>query len=167
MAGNGPPPSDKRSRGRDTVTRDTIRSDGKLGGFDLRDLPDEYLPLKMKKDWEDETIPEREDWHPATLRWWDNWRASPQATRMVTDVDWDYLLDTALMHHRTWMSGGTNTERLAEIRIRLAAFGATPADRLRLRQEIELPAEQHPIGASGKGATVTDMASRRKRIAEG
>lgn len=159
----GPPPNEKRSRARDNVVRDVIRSDGKLGGFDLRDLPDDYLPLKPKNQWADPEQSEREEWHPATLRWWDNWRRSPQATRMVTDVDWDYLLDTALMHHRTWMSGGTNTERLAEIRIRLASFGATYADRLRLRLEVELPPEQHPAGKSG-GATVTDIADRRRRI---
>jgi hypothetical protein len=82
---------------------------------------------------------------------------------MVTDVDWDYMLDTALMHHRTWMSGGTNTERLAEIRIRLANFGATYADRLRLRLEVELPPEQHPAG--GKAANnVTDLDERRRAL---
>lgn len=159
----GPPPSQKRSRERDNVVRDIIRSDGKLGGFDLRDLPEDYLPLKPRKEWADENESEREDWHPATLRWWDNWRSSPQATRMVTDVDWDYLLDTALMHHRTWMSGGTNTERLAEIRIRLAAFGATPADRLRLRLEVELPTEQHPAGG-GKANNVTNLKDRRAAL---
>lgn len=160
----GPPPSEKRSRARDTVVRDIIRSDGKLGGFDLRDLPESYLPLKPKNQWADPEQSEREDWHPATLRWWDNWRAAPQATRMVTDVDWDYLLDTALMHHRTWMSGGTNTERLAEIRIRLAAFGATPADRLRLRLEVELPPEQHPAGNGARRNNVTDLADRRAAL---
>lgn len=160
----GPPPKEKRARARDNVQREVIRADGKLGGFDLRDLPDEYLPLKAAKNWADPEVPEHEEWHPATLRWWDNWRRSPQASRMVTDVDWDYLLDTALMHHRTWMSGGTNTERLAEIRIRLANFGATYADRLRLRLEIELPPEQHPAG-KGSGATVTNIDDRRRRIA--
>ena len=163
MAGNGPAPSAKRSRERDTPVRDNIRSDGKLGGFDLRDLPEDYLPLKPKKEWADENVPEREEWHIATLRWWDHWRASPQATRMLTDVDWDYLLDTALMHHRTWMSGGTNTERLAEIRIRVAAFGATVADRLRLRQEIEAPPEQHPHGMQ-RDAVITDLSDRRRAL---
>ncbi|KJL39920.1 hypothetical protein [Microbacterium trichothecenolyticum] len=160
----GPPPSEKRSRARDNVQRDVIRNDGKVGGFDLRDLPEDFLPLKPKSQWEDPEQSEREEWHPATLRWWDNWRTSPQATRMVTDVDWDYMLDTALMHHRTWMSGGTNTERLAEIRIRLASFGATYADRLRLRLEVELPPEQHPAGAKGHANNVTDLDARRAAL---
>lgn len=162
----GPPPAEKRSRDRDNAVRDTIRSDGKLGGFDLRDLPDEFLPQKPKAQWADEDTPEFEEWHPATLRWWDNWRASPQATRMLTDVDWDYLLDTALMHHVSWMSGGRNSERFAEIRIRVAAFGATPADRLRLRQEIEPPPEQHPVG-NGRPAGIVSLEDRRSRLIGG
>lgn len=158
----GPPPSQKRSRARDNVTRDVLRSDGKIGGFDLQDVAS-YLPLKPASHWEDPDVPEREVWHEATLRFWENWRRSPQATRMVTDVDWDYMLDTALMHHRTWMSGGTNTERLAEIRIRLANFGATYADRLRLRLEIELPPDQTSVGKGSKG-NVTNLDERRAAL---
>jgi hypothetical protein len=158
----GPPPNEKRSRARDNVSRDVIRSDGKIGGFDLQEVA-HFLPLKPRAHWEDENVPEREEWHEATLRFWENWRRSPQASRMVTDVDWDYMLDTALMHHRTWMSGGTNTERLAEIRIRLANFGATYADRLRLRLEVELPPDQHPAGAKGAN-NVTDLDERRRAL---
>ncbi len=164
MAGKGFAASGTRSRKRDEQVRDTVRSDGKLGGYDLRDLPKEYLPLKPKKEWADEDVPEHEDWHIATLTWWDNWRSSPQATRMLTDPDWDYLLDTALMHHRTWMSGGSNTERLAEIRIRVANFGATVADRARLRFEIEAPPEQHGPGRQSVGGNVIDMSDRRAAL---
>lgn len=161
MAGNGPTPSESRSRARDNVVRDIIRSDGKLGGFDLRDLPEDFLPLKPKSTWMDEETPEWEQWHPATLRWWDNWRASPQASRMLTDPDWDYMLDTALMHHVSWMSGGRNSERFAEIRIRVANFGATYADRLKLRLEVESP-EDFPVGNAN--GNVTDIKDRRKRL---
>lgn len=166
MAGRGLPPAESRSRARDNVVRDTIKSDGTLGGFDLRDLPEEFLPIARKEDWPDENTPVREMWHPATLRWWDNFRSSPQATRMTTDVDWDYLLDTALMHHVSWQSGGKNSERFAEIRIRVANFGATYADRLRLRLEVEVP-EQYPVGNGGNGNNVTDIQNRRKRLTAG
>ncbi|WP_198517640.1 hypothetical protein [Microbacterium lacus] len=153
MAGNGPPANPTRSRSRDTVVRDMIKSDGKIGGFDL---PDDVLPV-------DKETGEREQWHPQTVRWWNNFRESPQGTRMVTAVDWDYLLDTALMHHVSWMSGGKNSERFAEIRIRVAAFGATPADRMRLRQEIELPPEQYPAG-DGTSPNITSINDRRERL---
>jgi hypothetical protein len=164
VAGNGPIPSESRSRARDNAVRDVVKSDGRLGGFDLRDLPEDFLPLKPKTEWADENTPEREMWHPATLRWWDNWRASPQATRMVTDPDWDYMLDTALMHHVTWMSGGRNTERLAEIRIRVAMFGATYGDRMKLRIEVEAPEEYSVGGAKSPADNVTSLEDRRARI---
>lgn len=150
----GPPPAQKRTRARDNVQRDTVKSDGKRGGFDL---PNDVLPVDPKTGI-------REEWHPQTARWWDHWRLSPQGTRMLTDPDWDYMLDTALMHHQMWMSGGKNSERAAEIRIRVASFGATPADRLRLRIEIEVPNDEaFPVGNTGN---VTNMdQERRKRIA--
>lgn len=163
MAGNGPTPSERRSRARDNVTRDVIKSDGKIGGFPL---PSDVLPRVEKKDadpdyWEGEI--EREEWHPQTVRWWQNWRESPQAAKMLTAPDWDYLLDTALLHHQMWMSGGKNSERAAEIRLRVATFGATVADRLRLRLEVEIP-EEYAVGNAGD-SNVTSIDDRRKRIA--
>lgn len=147
----GPPPAEHRSRARDMKPRDTVKSDGKLGGFDL---PDDVLPIDTKTG-------EREQWHAQTVRWWENWRRSPQSVRMVTDVDWDYLLDTALMHHQMWASGGRNSERAAEIRVRVAAFGATLADRLRLRMDIEVP-EEFPVGNAGDNVSSID--ERRQRL---
>jgi hypothetical protein len=71
-----------------------------------------------------------EDWHPRTIAWWDMWRNSPQADTFV-ESDWLFLLDTALMHHQLWENG--DTKLAAEIRLRVAKFGATPEDRARLR----------------------------------
>lgn len=154
MAGRGPAPKETRQRERDTPIREIVRSDDKLGGFDL---PDDVLPV-------DKETGEREEWHPQTVRWWQNWRESPQATKMLTGPDWDYLLDTALMHHIAWESGGRNSERFAEIRIRVAAFGATPADRLRLKLEIEEP-PSFDVGSVPEDATITSINDRRKRLA--
>lgn len=155
-------PKVERQRARDTQKRELVKSDGKIGGYPL---PDDVLPFKPKSEWADPEVPEREEWHPQTVRWWENWRRSPQATRMLTEPDWDYLLDTALMHHVAWSSGGRNSERFAEIRQRVAAFGATPVDRLRLKIEIELPPD-YGIGDEGgeADAVITDINSRRKRI---
>lgn len=150
MAGNGPPKSPTHTRSRNDVARDLVKSDGKLGGFEL---PDDVLPVNADG--------ERETWHPQTVRWWSNWRRSPQGVRMMTEPDWDYLLDTALLHHQMWMSGGRNSERAAEIRLRVAEFGSTPAARMRLRIEIEVP-EEFPVG--DRGQNVTSIHDRRKRI---
>lgn len=167
MAGRGPAPKKNRSRERDTAVRDVIKSDGKIGGFPL---PSDVLPLIADKDrdpdyWEGED--QREEWHPQTVRWWQNWRESPQATRMATMADWDFLLDTALLHHQMWMSGGKNSERAAEIRIRVAKFGATIEDRMRLKQEIEIPEEFSVGNDDGADASIVSLVDRRKRLSGG
>jgi hypothetical protein len=156
MAGQGPPPALNRARDRDTASRETVKSDGKRGGYDL---PDDVLPVDAKTG-------KREEWHPVTVRWWENWRLSPQGVKMMTDPDWDYMLDTALMHHQMWMSGGKNSERAAEIRIRVAEFGATPAARMRLRMEVTIP-EEFAAGREAGSNNVTDLEDRRKRLASG
>lgn len=165
MAGVGPPPNDERSRLRDSPKRKPVKSDGKVGGYEL---PDDILPIIMRDgepDLDVEGNPVREEWHPQTVRWWNNWRESPQGIRMATLVDWDYLLDTALLHHQMWESGGKNSERAAEIRLRVATFGATPADRARLKVEIEVPDEFDAGDASSNVSSMSE--ARRKRVANG
>lgn len=139
MAGNN------RKAGRAEEVRDMVRSDGRLGGYEL---PEGVLP-------------DGEAWHPLTVRWWNHWRASPQAARMVTEPDWDFLLDTALIHHTMWTNG--RWEFANEVRMRVAQFGATPAARRALKQEIEV-VEETPVG-KGRSANVTSIDDRRKRIA--
>lgn len=77
-------------------------------------------------------LPEVEDidWHPMTRRWWAVWQRSPMAT-LMGETDWAYMMDTALMHHAMWERGQWTLA--AEVRLRLGAYGGTPADRLRLR----------------------------------
>jgi hypothetical protein len=148
MAGRGPAPKGKRARDRDTPVRDMVKSDGKLGGWPL---PDDALK-------------EGESWHPRTVKWWDAWRESPQAQRMVTEVDWETLLECALMHHEMW------TKRhflLAnEVRLRTAKFGATPEDRARLKLEIEVPEHYEAGHTPGDGENVTPI-DRRDRWSGG
>jgi hypothetical protein len=75
-------------------------------------------------------LPEDIDWHPRTVAWWNMWRRSAQADTF-TESDWSFLLDTALMHHAMWSKGQWTLA--AEVRLRVAKFGATPEDRARLR----------------------------------
>lgn len=58
------------------------------------------------------------------------WAESAQADTF-TATDWSFLLDTALMHHAMWSKGQWTLA--AEVRLRVAKFGATPEDRARLR----------------------------------
>jgi hypothetical protein len=169
MGGQGPVPKETRQRDRDTPTRELVKADGKLGGFPLPEDVLPFIPLNQEYEGFDERFDDRtrEVWHPQTVRWWQSWRESPQATRMLTAVDWDYLLDTALLHHQMWESGGKNSERAAEIRLRVATFGATPADRLRLKLEIETPAEFDAGNVHGGDAVITSIQDRRKRLTGG
>lgn len=69
-------------------------------------------------------------WPEATKRWWRNWGAEPAAERF-RPTDWDFLLDTALIHARVWGAG--DLSMLNELRLRVAKMGATAEDRARLR----------------------------------
>jgi hypothetical protein len=75
-------------------------------------------------------LPDDIEWHPRTRDWWATWADSSQADTF-TSTDWDFLLDTALMHHAMWSKGQWTLA--AEVRLRVAKFGATPEDRARLR----------------------------------
>lgn len=149
MAGRGFPPGERRTRERDNLQVETLVKDGKRRGPNL--------PHLMKNG-------KRVAWHPQTLRWFEHWRTSPQAIRMATEVDWDYLIDTALMHHEMWSTG--RWELAAELRLRVANFGATPADRARLRIEVSVSippsARKETPESSGNVASLDD---RRNRLA--
>lgn len=128
-------------------TRDMVRSDGKLGGFELPD-PMDYIGA--------------EEWHPATVAWWESWRASPQGVQMMTEPDWHFLLETALIHHNMWKNG--RWEFASEVRMRCAKFGATPADRKALRIEVDVP-EVFPVGESkASPENMTSINDRRSRM---
>lgn len=141
MAGRGPAPKETRSRARDQRRREVetkqIDADGTLHG---PDLPADVL---------------NEPWHSRTLAWWQTWRESAQA-QTFTGTDWDFLIDTALMHHTMWSKG--RWEFAAELRLRAAKFGATPEDRARLKIEIVSPATQSP--AEPKQARGVDRKAR-------
>jgi hypothetical protein len=77
------------------------------------------------------------DWPAQTQAWWRTWRESPQA-QTLTSTDWDFLLDTALLHAELWSGNGSVA---SELRLRVAKFGATPEDRARLRMQVDDPAK--------------------------
>lgn len=138
MAGRGPAPKDPKRRARrnsDTVATSTIR-------FELAEQPD--LPsLGVDKDGNEI------EWHPRTVAWWAMWRDAPQAEHFMAS-DWDFLLDTALMHHAMWSKGQWTLA--AEVRLRVAKFGATPEDRARLRMQFAEADEKDPKGSSGSSS---------------
>lgn len=148
MAGKGPAGSGQRSRKRDDEALKAqftdVEPDDELRG---PELPDDVF--------------EDDVWHPRTRAWWDTWRRSAQAS-MFTDTDWDFLVDTALMHHVMWTKG--RWEFAGELRLRAAKFGATPEDRMRLRMNVKTPTDANPEATARNNQVVTDIRSRRDRL---
>ncbi len=136
MPGRGPVPKTSLTRDTDNKRREVqttkVSHDGVLRG---------------------DVLPKDLDWHPRTKAWWLNWRKSPIA-QTFTDNDWDFLLDTALLHSEMWNG---EVRHAAEIRQRVSSFGATPEARLRLR--IRVTDEATEIAH-----TVSMDAERRKRL---
>jgi len=94
------------------------------------------------------------DWHPRTVEWWANWRTSAQA-QVMTTTDWDSMLETALMHSALWKG---DLKAAPELRLRVAKFGATLEDRMRLKMQVD-----NEITAAAPAAP-TVQADRRKRL---
>lgn len=152
MPGRGPARTGKavrRNKGPETHTISAPKGNKKYGW---------QLPKDVLTDKDGDIVP----WHPMTIKWWESWRRSPQATRMLTEPDWHFLLDTALMHHMMWQNG--RWDFASEVRLRVAKFGATPEDRLRLHLEIDDEIDNNGAIGRGQGGNVSDLDERRKRL---
>jgi hypothetical protein len=117
MAGVGPRPKDPARRARrnaDPIPQTVLRSEN---------VAQPCLP--EAPEW-------MGGWPERTEAWWAMWGASPQAEHF-SSTDWDYLLDTAVLHAQVWGSGSIS--HLTELRLRVAKFGATMEDRARLRMQ--------------------------------
>lgn len=70
---------------------------------------------------------------PETVRWWNNWASEESPlNKNFTAHDWDYLLETSVMHAKFWL-GIDQAKMASELRQRVAKYGATPEDRAKLR----------------------------------
>jgi len=149
VAGRGPQPKEQRSRARDTPDKEALHAASRAEGWEL---PEGVLGT----DKEGQPI----TWHPMTVLWWKSWRDSPQAERMLTEPDWMFLLDTALIHHQYWSN--MRWEYAGELRLRAAKFGATPEDRARLKLTIEVP-ENYRVGDESAAGNVSPITGGRRR----
>ncbi len=98
-------------------------------------------------------LPEAMQWPEQTLDWWRMWAESPLSAEF-TSADWSFLVDTAVIHARFW-SG--DTKMAGELRQRVAKFGQTPEDRLRLRIQFA-----HAEQAEGRKSPI-NAGSRERR----
>lgn len=114
MAGRGPAPKDPSRRAH--------RIKPPVGTTVLEFQPGSQPDLPKR-------MPNGEAWPARTRAWWRMWRDSPLSGQFTAN-DWSELLDTAALHGAYW-SG--DLKQAAELRLRVAKFGATPEDRARLR----------------------------------
>lgn len=132
MAGQGPAPSAKAT-GRNVKAARNAQPSTVI----------EYEPADQPP------LPSEYDWPQRTVDWWDMWGNSELA-RTFSANDWDFLLDTALLHAAAWGDG--NMSAMAELRLRVAKFGATPEDRARLRIQYA-EADEKDDRAAKRGAS--------------
>jgi hypothetical protein len=145
VAGHGPPPAPtKRRRNQDPIPEQVLVADGTVHGPDL--------PAGV--------LPENQDWHPQTVALWESLRRSPLLAD-EPELGWQFLVDTALMHHTMWAKG--RWEFASEVRLRLAKYGATPEDRMRLRIKVATP-DQDNKGGSETGVNAASAAARRRNL---
>lgn len=100
------------------------------------------------------------DWPEPTLRWWKTWGESP-LTDSFTATDWDFMLDTALIHARFWLG---DARQAAELRQRMAKVGATPEDRARLRIQFASADESEDRRDRRKSVAASASRSRMRAV---
>ncbi|MER7331682.1 MULTISPECIES: hypothetical protein [unclassified Micromonospora] len=106
-------------------------------------------------------LPADYPWPEQTRAWWRMWAESPQAEHFM-QTDWDFLLDTAMVHAELWAG---NIGAAAELRLRVAKFGATPEDRARLR--IQFAEADERDGARPAGSTAKERYGNLRPVASG
>lgn len=119
MAGRGPAPKDPSARARHSKAPE-------MRVINAEPVPQPPLPTF---DTIHDGVPTRFAWPARTQEWWQMWGESPLAAEF-TSTDWSELLDTAVLHARFWAG---DVKMAAELRLRVAKFGATPEDRARLK----------------------------------
>ncbi|HMG44982.1 MAG TPA: hypothetical protein VK611_26855 [Acidimicrobiales bacterium] len=93
-------------------------------------------------------------WPERTRNWWRTWADSPLAPDF-TESDWEFLLDTALIHAQFWNG---DMKVASELRQRVGKFGATPEDRARLKVQFA-----DADDATDRRERKKDMSESRKR----
>ncbi|QIG58379.1 terminase small subunit [Mycobacterium phage Cornie] len=123
MAGKGPRP-------KENAVRRNVNPTG-LRVYKAEPVAQPELPeFDVQIEVDGQLIAQRFEWPAATRRWWEVWGSEPMA-QDFTATDWDFLLDTALLHAKVWGQG--DLKLLPELRLRVSKMGATSEDRARLR----------------------------------
>lgn len=159
MAGRGPAPKDPSRRAR--RNRDVALRVIEVQPIEQPSLPtlrvQHRVPVLLEGGKVGYTIElKRARWPQPTLDWWRMWAESPLSAEF-TETDWSELRDTARLHALYWL-GSTNVA--SELRLRVAKFGATPEDRLRLKIMFAISEDPSKISAPEAPATGSSRTRR-------
>lgn len=153
MAGRGPAPKPAHKRARRNQDPTPLKVVELCNVVDVQPaLPDFYVTEVI----DGEETSRLFEWHERTRQWWDMWGESP-LSEDFTAADWEFLLDTALLHTQFWRG---DVKVAAELRLRVAKFGQTIEDRQRLRITFANADESE---ARAQSATERRAASSRER----
>lgn len=145
MAGRGPAPKDPSKRARRNADPVALRV------IVAEPVAAPELPELLIRD-DGDLVPIA--WPDVTREWWQMWADSPLSSEF-TATDWSELRDTARLHALFWLG---DKGVAAELRLRVAKFGATPEDRARLR--IQFAAADEAEGRAPKPAASGARARR-------
>jgi hypothetical protein len=128
-----------------------------------------------------ELAPTGRPWCERTKDWWYTWRISPQA-KLMGPTDWEFMLEIAVLHNEYWtppkivdgeykgsLSPTARANYAAEMRQRVAKFGATWEDRQKLQLTIETPQSEEELDKriAQEAKSITNYAERlNKKAAE-
>lgn len=150
MAGIGPPPkpSETRRRRNKVVTEE-------LPATGATSAKPPALPATYKASSPSGGPPVEVEFLPETIEWYETLCSSPEAAGL-TPLNFLRLKDIAQLQDRFFRTGSLDVQK--ELRLQLAAFGATPADLRRTGREIPKAKDEKP------SPVVDDPASNVRRL---
>ena len=156
VAGRGPAPKPQGSRARRNKDPQVLRI------ITAQPVEQPALPVIEQVVTDEFGAPKKKRfvWPSITKRWWKMWGESPLAAE-YTETDWAFLMDTAYLHAQYWKG---DIKVAAELRLRVAKFGATPEDRARLRIQFAVADGLEDDGPSAESSPVSSRSRRRKAV---
>lgn len=104
-------------------------------------------------------LPDNIDWPDRTREWWQKWVEAP-IVKDWTPLQWEFLLDTALLHATVWGSG--DMSKLSELRTRTTLLGGLPGVEPAAKLSKAGKKSAADTAATAEGTPLDELAKRRK-----
>lgn len=104
-------------------------------------------------------LPDNIDWPERTREWWQKWVEAP-IVKGWTPLQWEFLLDTALLHATVWGSG--DMSKLSELRTRTTLLGGLPGQEPAAKLPKAGKKGSAVSAATAESTPLDELAKRRK-----